>query len=197
MTTTLPTSTPDTGMPPDRSDAALIVRSRTDPEVFSALFDRYFAEIHRYVASRLGADHADDVAAEAFLAAFAQRDRYDADRPVARPWLYGIATNLVHRHRRTEKRAYRLLMRAPADPGHDGGTDEINDQLTTEQMRPHVAAALAELAPCDRDVLLLVAYSEMSYDEVGQALGVPSGTVGSRLHRARRHLRIALREGDE
>jgi RNA polymerase sigma-70 factor, ECF subfamily len=77
------------------SDAAVIERSRGEPERFAVIVDRHFGEIHRYLARRAGEKTADDLAAEVFLAAFAQRQRYDAARPSARPWLYGIATNLV------------------------------------------------------------------------------------------------------
>jgi DNA-directed RNA polymerase specialized sigma24 family protein len=62
------------------------------------LFRRYAPEVQRYVRRRLGADAADDVVAETFLAAFRQRHRYDFGRMNARPWLYGIATHRIGRH---------------------------------------------------------------------------------------------------
>src|SRR5690348_11576564 len=68
--------------------------------------------MHRYLARRVGGEAADDLAAEVFLAAFSQRHRYDAARECARPWLYGIATNLVGAHRRQEARYLRALARA-------------------------------------------------------------------------------------
>ncbi|RAY13752.1 RNA polymerase subunit sigma-70 [Actinomadura craniellae] len=176
----------------DPSDAALIAQSRDDPECFAVIFDRYFAEIHRYVSSRLGTGPADDVAAETFLAAFSQRHRYDTARAQARAWLYGIATNLVRRHRRTEVRAYRALERTPAEADSGGHADRVADRVSAQRMQPRLAAALAGLSAGDRDVLLLVAYGELSYDEVALALGIPAGTVGSRLNRARRHLRRVL-----
>jgi len=178
------------------SDSTVIAQSRDDPERFSVIFDRYFTEIHRYIASRLGHGPADDVAAETFLAAFAQRDRYDAAQPRARAWLYGIATNLVRRHRRSEARAYRALARAPADAESGGYADQVADlvadKVSAQQMRPRLAAALAGLPIGDRDVLLLVACGELSYEEVALALDIPTETVGSRLNRARRHLRQTI-----
>jgi RNA polymerase sigma-70 factor (ECF subfamily) len=60
------------------------------------LFERYFASVHRYISQRLGPDLADDLAAETFVVAFEGRASYDPLRPDARPWLLGIATNLVH-----------------------------------------------------------------------------------------------------
>ncbi|MBC6458242.1 RNA polymerase sigma factor [Actinomadura sp. HBU206391] len=191
MTVTLPPPDPHVEDLPEPSDAALIALSHDDPERFAAIFDRYFSEIRRYVASRLGGGPADDVAAETFLTAFAQRHRYDAARPCARAWLYGIATNLVRRHRRTEMRAYRTLERTPVET--DGGhAERVADQVSAQQMQPRLAAALARLSAGDRDVLLLVAYGELSYEEVALALGIPAGTVGSRLNRARRQLRRGL-----
>jgi len=83
-------------------DAAVIRRSRDEPEHFAVLFRRYAPEVQRYVRRRIGADAADDVVAETFLEAFRQRDRYDLERESARPWLYGIATNLIGRYRRSE-----------------------------------------------------------------------------------------------
>jgi RNA polymerase sigma-70 factor (ECF subfamily) len=177
------------------SDSIVIAQSHADPERFSVIFDRYFAEIHRYISSRLGDGPADDVAAETFLAAFAQRDRYDARRPQARAWLYGIATNLLRRHRRTEARAYRAIERAPAETDPGGHADRVTDKVSAQRMQPRLAAALAGLSAKDRDVLLLVAYGELSYDEVALTLDIPQGTVGSRLNRARRHLRQSI--GDD
>ncbi|MGW5472535.1 RNA polymerase sigma factor, partial [Streptomyces chartreusis] len=87
------------------SDASVIARSRDEPEAFAALFDRHADAVHRYAARRLGGEVADDLVAETFTTAFQQRHRYDPARGAgadARPWLFGIATNLVGRHRRAE-----------------------------------------------------------------------------------------------
>ncbi len=91
---------------PVGSDADVIELSRREPEQFAVLFRRHAPQIQRYVLRRLGPDAADDVVAETFLLAFRQRDRYDLARLDARPWLYGIATNLIGRHRRAEIRQY-------------------------------------------------------------------------------------------
>src|SRR3954467_10915119 len=91
------------------SDAEIIRLSAQEPERFAQIFDRHYADIHGYVARRLGSGLADDVAAGTFLIAFDRRDRYDVAYPVARPWLYGIASNLVFRHHRAEIRQYRAL----------------------------------------------------------------------------------------
>jgi RNA polymerase sigma factor (sigma-70 family) len=179
-------------MPDEPTDAELIERSRDEPERFSVIFDRYYPQIHRYVASRLGPTAADDVAADTFLAAFDQRRRYDLTRLEARAWLFGIATNLIGRHRRAEIRAYRAMARASVRDDADSHADRVADRVSAERMHPQLAAGLAALSKGDRDVLLLVACGQLAYDEVGLALGIPSGTVGSRLNRARRRLRAAL-----
>jgi RNA polymerase sigma-70 factor (ECF subfamily) len=185
-------------------DASLIATSRHDPERFAVLFDRHAGEVHRYLARRVGPDNADDLVAETFLIAFSQRDRYDPSRENARPWLYGIATNLVGRHRRNEVRFFRAIARTGADPAACAGAgpaavhaaeslaDRVTERVAAQQVRKQLAAALARLRPGDRDVLLLVAAGGFDYQEVAVALGIPVGTVSSRLARARRKVREAL-----
>jgi RNA polymerase sigma-70 factor (ECF subfamily) len=176
------------------SDADVISASWDEPERFAAIFDAYFADVHRYVERRLGRDTADDLAAETFLVAFRQRDRYDVSRPHARPWLYGIATNLVGRHRRAEVARYRVLAQAGAPPVVEAVDDRVADRLTARAVQPQLVRALGGLSAGDRDVVLLLALAQLSHDEVAQALDIPLGTVRSRLHRARRKLRRALPE---
>ncbi len=100
------------------TDAAAIAAARDDPQAFTAVFDRHFVAIHRYLASRVGAALADELAAEVFERAFDARRKYDTSYEDARPWLYAIATNLVHRARRAERR--RLAAYARLDPGGGG-----------------------------------------------------------------------------
>ena len=99
---------------PPATDAAVIEQSWAEPERFEAIFRRYFAPVHRYLAARVGGRIADDLAADVFTAAFAQRQRYDLARDCARPRLYGIATNLVGTYRRQEQRRYRPSVMLPA-----------------------------------------------------------------------------------
>lgn len=153
MTVSLPhPATPRTDEPlSEPSDSTVITQSHGDPERFSVIFDRYFAQIHRYISSRLGDGPADDVAAETFLAAFTQRDRYDANRPQARAWLFGIATNQLRQHRRSEVRAYRAIERAPADPGPGGHAERVADKVSAQRMQPRLAAALAGPPECGEE----------------------------------------------
>jgi len=178
----------------DIDDAELLRRSRVDAEWFATLFDRYFTALHGYAARRLGGAGGDDVAAETFLIAFRRRESFDPGRGTVRAWLYGIATNLVREHRRAEERGYRANARVAAEPAYSGDLDRADSRVTAEASRDRLVAALADLAPPDRDVLLLVVWGELAHDEVASALGIPAGTVGSRLHRARKRLRAALND---
>jgi RNA polymerase sigma-70 factor (ECF subfamily) len=173
------------------SDAALIVSSTADPERFALIFDRHFAEIDRYLARRVGGELADDLAAETFVIAFRSRFKYDPVALDARPWLFGIAANLVRRHWRTERRRLRAYARTGVDPLQDANED-VDRRVDALAAGPELAAALARLSPSEREVLLLFAWADLSYEEMSRALAVPAGTVRSRLSRARAHIRELL-----
>ena len=160
-----------------------------DPQLFTEVHDRHFTAVYRYVAARLGTQVAEDVAAETFLVAFDRRATFDAGRGELRVWLFGIATNLVSRHRRKEARHYRALARLEAVPAVEGPENRVVAALGA---RPRLARALSRLSPGERDVLLLVVLGQLGYEEVAAALDIPSGTVGSRLTRARKKLKEDL-----
>jgi RNA polymerase sigma factor (sigma-70 family) len=177
---------------PDEDDAAIIEQSLHRPDRFATIFDRHAAHIQRYLTRRLGCQAADDLVGETFLVAFGKRSRYDHARPDARPWLYGIATNLVRQHHREEVREYRLRATIGPEPDEGGHADRVAAQVTAAAMHRMLAAALTALTEGDRDVLLLIAWESLTYEEVAEALGIPVGTVRSRLNRARRQVRAAL-----
>ncbi|WP_019629950.1 RNA polymerase sigma factor [Actinomadura atramentaria] len=183
-------------VPETETDAELIRRSHADPEAFAALFDRYAPMLYRYVSRRLGPEQAEDIVGDTFLAAFGRRARYDLERPDARPWLFGIVTKLVARHHRDEAARYRALRRSPAEHAVPFPDDAVDDAVAAAGVRPVLAGALAALPRRDRDVLLLVAWADLSYAETAAALGIPVGTVRSRLNRARRKIRAALGDTD-
>lgn len=180
----------------DALDAGAVHLSLRAPEQFADVFERHFADVHRYAARRLGETAADDIAAETFLTAFRRRDRYEPQRGPVRAWLFGIAANLIGRHRRAEVRSLRTWARAGTDPVGGGHCDQVADRVSGG-LGPGLAGVLARLSAGDREVLLLVAWAELSYDEVAAALRIPPGTVASRLHRARRKVRAALQNLDE
>ena len=171
----------------------MIEQSWAEPERFEAIFRRYFGQIHRYLAARVGGRIADDLAAEVFTIAFAQRQRYDLARNCARPWLYGIATNLARQLPAPEQRRYRALARAwtPAMWHPVMKTWSLSGSAPPLPGRPW-PPRWPGWAAASRDVLLLVAVAGLDNQEVALSLGIPYGTVRSRLSRARARLREAL-----
>lgn len=172
-------------------DSDAISASAESPADFGAIFDRHFDAVHGYLQRRIGRDLADELAAETFLIAFDNRVRYDVSRPDARPWLFGIATNLLHRHHRQELRQLRAYAKSAVDPILDA-FDGVDARVDASSVRRELVDALAEVPAEDLDALLLFAWADFSYAEIGQALEIPIGTVRSRLSRARARIRAAL-----
>jgi RNA polymerase sigma factor (sigma-70 family) len=174
----------------DESDAELIGRSIGEPSVFGTIFDRHAAVLHRFFVRRVGPNDADALVGETFRIAFERRAIFDCTAVLARPWLYGIATNLIAKHRRSEARRLRATAHlagrrtVPADPA-----EQAVAAADAQQLWSQVTKAITQLPDDERDVLLLFAWEELSYDDIATALGLPVGTVRSRLNRARRRLR--------
>lgn len=174
------------------SDAAVIAASRDAPLAFAAVFDRHFDTIYRYLARRVGRDDADDLASETFTTAFRLRSRYDLAHTDARPWLFGIATNLVRHHRRSEARRLRAYDRLESGAPSDADADRVAERVDASRAAPRMANALSRIPAADRDALLLLAWADLTYEEIALALQIPIGTVRSRIHRARHRLRELL-----
>jgi RNA polymerase sigma factor (sigma-70 family) len=170
-----------------QTDAEAMTAARDDPGAFVVVFDRHFDAIFRYLRRRVGRTRGEELAAETFARALASVDRFDSQYADARPWLYGIAVNLLRRHLRDEERELRAYARTGLDPL---GAEE--PLLEEAERAPEIAAALAELAPVEREVLLLYAWADLGYAEIAAALDVPVGTVRSRLSRARTRVREQL-----
>lgn len=175
------------------TDSELIVASWTDPSQFAGIFDRHYPTIHRFAVGMVGVDQGTDVAAEVFVRAFETRGRFDPTFRSARPWLFGIASNLVndfYRKRAREVRAYRRA--GPPEWFDPGFETEVVDRLSAAGWHKRIVEALGELRSEEAQVVLLFVVAELSYAEIAEATGVPIGTVRSRLSRARAHLRILL-----
>ncbi|HEX2314542.1 MAG TPA: RNA polymerase sigma factor [Thermomonospora sp.] len=175
-------------------DAALIERSRTEPEVFAALFDRHADRVHNYLARRAGPTEADDLLSATFLAAFEQRARFDPERSPAGalPWLLGIATNLLRGHRRAEARRWDALARARLEPPEPSHADRVAAQVDATVAARPLVDVLSGLPEGDRDAMLLLAWADLSYEQIAAALEIPVGTVRSRIHRVRNLLRATV-----
>jgi RNA polymerase sigma factor (sigma-70 family) len=166
-------------------------RRARSPDAIEALFADHFDSIYRFAASRVGRDAAADVTAETFAQALRSADRMDPARD-ARPWLFGIASNVIRHHRRAEQRR----IRAYAAAQHQYDLAGANGHPKSETLlRARLVDALTRLDARDRDALLLFAWADLTYDEIATALEIPLGTVRSRIHRARRMLREGLGDG--
>jgi RNA polymerase sigma factor (sigma-70 family) len=180
----------------EESDAAVIAASLEVPGTFGVLFDRHGALLLRFLARRVHPAEAEGLLGEVFRIAFERRSSFDLGRECARPWLYGIAANVVAKHHRSEARRVRATMRLagrttqPEDPA-----DRVVPAADARVRWAKVADALERLPAAEREALLLFAWEELSYDEIALALGVPVGTVRSRLSRARARLTAAT--GDD
>ncbi len=168
------------------SDSEIVRRSWDQPAVFAGVYDRHAIAVYRYAVRRVGIDVADDIMAETFLVAFERRDRFDESYESARPWLLGIATVLIRKHRGAEARYLRAVVASgpPATVVEDRD-DRLDASLTVRGL----TGAIRRMPSRDRDALLLYAWGDLDYEGVALALDVPVGTVRSRLNRARRVLR--------
>jgi len=170
------------------SDAAVIARSLAEPEAFGEIFDRHAPTLLRFLVRRLGPDAADGLVGEVFRIAFERRKSYDGSTGLALPWLYGIASNLVLKHRRSEGRRLRANARLLAREV-PARRDAVYGASDARLLFPRVIEAIEALPDAERDALFLYAWEDLSYEEVAAALAVPVGTIRSRLNRARTALR--------
>jgi len=172
-------------------DGTAIAASLRDPGAFEVVFERHFEVVWRYACRRAGPQVADDVSAQAFVVAFDRRRRFRDGVCDARPWLLGIATNLLRGHRRTELTRLRAQAAAPIERS-SAVEGEALDRAAAAVLAPVAARALAKLPRRDREILALLAWADLTYAEIAQALDVPVGTVRSRAHRARARIRELL-----
>lgn len=174
------------------SDADIIRQSLQDPGRFGGIFERHAEELARYALARVPPDVAEDVTAETFLAAFRRRHHYDSARADARPWLYGIAIRQIGKHRRAERRFRQAIARYPIEDATADISDRTAERVNAELLRPRIAAVLSALPQRDRELLLLIAWTDLTYEESAQALGITVSAVRARLHRIRIKARKAL-----
>jgi RNA polymerase sigma-70 factor (ECF subfamily) len=181
----------------EESDGAVIAGSLETPGVFGAIFDRHGSTLLRFLARRVDPAEAEDLLGEVFRIAFERRSAFERDRASARPWLYGIAANVVAKHHRSEARRFRAMARVPAGRPLDEDPAERAVAAADAGARwTRVMDAIGALPEAERQVLLLFAWEELSYEEIALALGVPMGTVRSRPSRARARLAALTRAGD-
>lgn len=172
------------------TDAEIIAASLADPAAFEVIFRRHYQVVRAYLQRRAGLDAGEELAAQTFLVAFDQRRRFRPSYPSARPWLFAVATNLLRHHLRDSTR-HRRLTSVDVSFERDA-MEDADERVVAAQLRSVLARALASLSVTDREAFLLQSLGDLSNTEIAEALGVPAGTVRSRLHRARHVLREHL-----
>jgi len=160
-----------------------------EPDAFGALFERHARAVYNHLFRRT-ADWAlaEDLTSVVFLEAWRRRADVRLERELALPWLLGVATNVLRNRRRLQRRHRAALARLPREHAHDFA-DDANGRLDDVRQMQTVLRAIAKLPRREQDVLALCAWAELSYAEAAVALGVPVGTVRSRLSRARARIR--------
>lgn len=172
------------------TDSEILLRSRATPGIFAELFERHSASVASFVRRRVGTDAVEDVLSETFLVAFRRRADFDTSWESARPWLLGIASRVMKKHRADEARQWRAVAASTAreDMSHEGGIEAATGRLDAAAAVRELAPRIAGLSARDRETLFLYAWGGLTQEEVAVALGIPVGTVGSRLNRVRRKL---------
>lgn len=157
------------------------------------LFEAHGQALFAYAARRLDSVLAEDIVAETFRSAIEGAGRFDPALGNERAWLFGIASNLIRRHWRTEQRRLAALVRADGYPiGYTDDFEMVDGKVDTRHRMQRLIDRIGQLAPEDRDLLVLIAWEGFSNQDAAAVLGIPAGTVGSRLHR----IRAALRQGE-
>jgi RNA polymerase sigma factor (sigma-70 family) len=174
------------------SDAELITHSMTEPRCFAPLFERHAVVVHRYLAAKADSTDVEDLVSETFLTAFSSRGHFDTSHLCALPWLLGIANNVLRHHWRSESRRQSRLRRVVPLTDTTDPTDQLVEHLDTRANESEFAVAFASLSEPQRETLILIGDLGLSYEDAALALGVPIGTIRSRMNRARARLRELL-----
>ena len=172
------------------TDSEIIHRSLDTPSVFAELFERHAKVLGAFASRRVGSHAAEDVLSETMLVAFRRRGDFDTTWDSARPWLLGIASRMIKAHRAQEAAQWRSFVASAAEGEHvtDGAIENAADRADASSAIRALTPRIAALAPRDRETLVLYAWGDLTYEEIAIALGVPVGTVRSRLNRVRRKL---------
>jgi RNA polymerase sigma-70 factor (ECF subfamily) len=166
------------------------VAGRSD--AFGLLFERHARTVYNLCFRRIGSwSVAEDLTSDVFLLAWRRRGEvvFTTEGESVLPWLLGVALNLVRNSRRSNRRAIAASLRLDAGAREADFSDEVVGRLADEQQMHEVLAVLDQLPVHEQEVLALCAWAGLSYEDCALALGVPVGTVRSRLSRARSRLR--------
>jgi len=161
-----------------------------DPSAFGALFERHSDRVYNHCFRRTGSwTAAEDLTSVVFLETWRKRKEVRLADDSLLPWLLAVANNVVRNRDRSLRRHRRLLAKLPPAVVAPDATDEATNRLDDERSMQRVLEVFHRLVPDEQDVLALCVWAGLSYTDTAIALGVPVGTVRSRLARAREHLR--------
>ena len=161
-----------------------------ETEAFGVLFERHAPAVYNYCFRRTGEwAVAEDLTSVVFLEAWRRRNDVVLAGEKVLPWLLGIATNVLRNRRRSLRRYRAALDRVPTTPHDRDFADDVDGRLDDEQQMRAALAVLKRLPQREQDVVALCVWTGLTYEEAAAALGVPVGTVRSRLSRARARLR--------
>lgn len=181
------------------ADDDLVGRAREGDDGARSELARRYRKPGYILALQLTGNREDalDICQEAMLRLFANLDQLDRSRSL-RPWLYTVVRNLARDlwRRRKVRRAEPLAVEVGAESGHEivDRADGPERQAAKSELRQNLWLALSRLSPKQREILVLRDYQDLSYEELSAILGIPLGTVMSRLHTARKNLRAAYLE---
>ncbi len=164
-----------------------MLRAR-DEEWFRSLYHDNYRPLLAYARRRVDRAVADEVVADTFLTAWRRRD--DIPDGNERPWLFGVARNTIRNAARASRRqrGVREKLRGLPKPAPANSAPADSSSAGVDERASVLRAALSGLSEADREVLMLVAWEELSYDEIGQMLYLTPNAVAIRVHRARRRL---------
>jgi len=154
-----------------------------DEDSFGRLVRRHQVAVYRFLVRRAGPNDAGDLLADVWIAAFRSRDSFDVGRESALPWIFGIARNILRGHWRRSRPDESPDVR-PIDPWQ-----RVDERLVAADATRELRGSLMALPEEQREVLLLVAWEELSPTEAADVLGIPASTARSHLRRARLALR--------
>jgi RNA polymerase sigma factor (sigma-70 family) len=171
------------------SDADLVSMAAKDPEAFGELFKRHSRAVYAYCARRTSDPHlAEDLTSVVFLEAFRRRRKLQLSHTSALPWLLGVANNVTRNAERSLRRYRSALGRVPPPSDLASAEDDAIEHIRAQEAVAQAMEALRPLSQAERDVVFLVLWSELSYADAASSLGIPIGTVRSRLASARQKL---------
>lgn len=182
------------------SDQELWSRAANDGsgEAFGELFERHANRVYAHCFSRTGSwSMAEDLTSVVFLEAWRRRSEVRFSGDSALPWLLGVANNATRNAQRSLRRHYLLLAKLPP-PGEEADiAADAAARVDQERLAQHLLCAMGGLRQAEQEVLALCDWAGLSYADAAVAMGVPEGTVRSRLSRARQHLRDLADGGQE